>query len=265
MSAWDALDQLLDAAPGDYSACVQAAGDATIYAYAADDVRPAASLIKVPLAMALVVSDHARRGGEPGIDLDEVVTLREEDRVQGDGAWEGSFDTAPAGTTRTRWELIGHALRESDNTAANLLIAAIGMDEVNRFVREAPFHLRATRLQRRFIDFEAAAAGRENWTTARDMCRFFGALLGGDPRYDPIVEWLAQSPYDDALAAGVPEGTVVAHKVGGLPGVEHDAGIVYAPNAPYVVALLSQRLPGSAMGKATIAAASRLIYQRMVG
>ena len=256
MSGWDALDRLLDSAPGEWSVCVQRPNGEAVYAYAADAVRPAASLIKVPLAMALIESDKARRDGA-GLDLTAGVTLREEDRVEGDG----TFDAAPVGTTRTRWELLGHTLRESDNTAGNLLIATIGMDAVNRFMRAAPYRLRTTCLRRRFMDFTAATAGRENLTTAREMCALFAALLAPEAPFAPILEWLKCSPYDARLVAGLPAGTVVAHKVGDLAGVEHDVGIVYAPGGPYIAALLSVNLPAPNTGTATIAEASRLIYQ----
>lgn len=263
MSGWAALDRLLDEAPGSYSACVQRPRGAPVYAYAADVVRPAASLIKLPLAMALAQANRAYKAGGNGVDLDATVVLRETDRARGDGADEGSFDIAPAGTARTGWQLIDHALRESDNTAANLLIGALGMDEVNRWMRSAPLHLSATRLQRRFIDFAAAATGRENWTTAREMCLLLRALHDQANLYAPLVESLLASDSPDALVAGLPPQVPVAHKVGGLPGIEHDAGIVYAPDGPYIVALLSQNLPDTDAGKAVIAEASCLIYARM--
>ena len=261
MSGWTALDRLFDEAPVGYSACVQEARGRIVYAYAAGVARPAASLIKVPLAMALVESDDVRRRGGEGIDLRTTVALRELDRVEG----EGSFDVAPAGTTRTLRELIAHALRESDNTASNLLIRALGMDRVNHFVRAAPYRLGVTRLRRYFMDFAAAAAGRDNLTTAREMCVLFGALLAPGTLYAPIVEWLKHALDDDKLVAGVPPGIAVAHKVGSLPGVEHDAGIVKDHSGHYVAALLAVELPDPETGKAALAQASRLIYGQMVG
>ncbi len=260
MSRWSDVERLLVEAPGDYSVCVLDGERETLFAFAADTVRPAASLIKVPLAMALVASDEARLRGETGVNLHATVALREEDRVEG----EGGFDRAPAGTTRTLWQLIGHALQESDNTAANLLIDQIGMQAVNRFLRTT-LALPVTCLQRRFMDFAAEARGQDNLTTAREMCLLFQALLALDGRYTRLVEWLRATPYDDKIVAGVPSGTVVAHKVGDLPGVEHDVGVVYAPDRLYVVALLSGDLPDAATGKATLAEASRLIYRQLAG
>lgn len=258
MSRWQILDRLLDAAPGEWSACVQMLDGTNVYGYAADIVRPSASLIKVPLAMALVAAHLRRRADDDTLDLDGGEALHEEDRVEG----EGAFEAAPAGTRRTRWELIGHMLRESDNTAGNLLIRAIGLDAVNHFMSGPPLELRITRLRRRFMDFAAAAAGYENLTTAREMCRIF-AHLAAEPAYAPLLDWLAQSPYDERLVAGVPSGTLVAHKVGDLDGIEHDVGIVYAADAPYIVALLSTGLAVPGDGSRTIIEASRLIFRLM--
>ena len=255
MSAWDRLEALLNEAPGDWSVCVQTPDSRTHYAGAADIPRPAASLIKVPLAMAWLEAARRRQEGSTGLDLEASVTLQEEDRVEG-GGW---FDAAPAGTTATYRDLLSASIRESDNTASNLLVRAIGMPAVNHFATVAPFQLRVTGIQRRFMDFTAAAAGRDNLTTAREMCVLLSALLHDD-LYRPLLEWLRNTRYHDKLAAGVPDGIAVAHKGGDLPGVEHDAGIVYAPTGPYIAALLGVSLPDPASGQATIAAASRLIY-----
>ncbi len=256
MSQWSALTQLLERSPGSYSACVYRDG-AIMYTHEADVVHPAASLIKVPLAMAAWDSNQAHQPSGVGLDLAATVTLREEDRVEG----EGTFDQAPAGTVRTYAELISHTLRESDNTAANALINALGIEQINAWMRSAPLDLQLTMLRRHFMDWAAAAAGRENVTTAREMCRVFAALLDEKEHYDALLHWLASSPYDEKLVAGIPPGIKVAHKVGDLPGVEHDVGIIYAPSKPFIVALLGSGIPDEQTGKATIAEASRLIYE----
>lgn len=256
VSAWRDLTALLEGAPGTLSAVVWCDG-AMVYEYAADTVHAAASLIKVPLCMALLASDQQRRQTGNGLDLEATVTLRDADRVDG----EGAFDQAPAGTLATYAALIGYALRDSDNTASNALIRALGMEQVNAFIHAAPLALQATVLRRHFMDWAAAAAGRENTTTAREMCQVFALLEREHERYAALLHWLVVSPYRDKLPAGVPDGMTVAHKVGDLPGVEHDAGIVYAPRGPYIVALLASNVPDATAARATLAAASRLVYE----
>ena len=80
-------------------------------------------MIKLPLALALV-------DAQPPIDLDRSVRLLTDQRVEGTGSW----DNAPAGSSATLRDLVGYALRESDNTAANQLIARLGMAAVNRYL-----------------------------------------------------------------------------------------------------------------------------------
>ncbi|MEW6272785.1 MAG: serine hydrolase, partial [Thermodesulfobacteriota bacterium] len=65
-----------------------------------------------------------------------------------------------------------------------------------------------------------------------------------------VLSWLAQSEFRDGLVAGVPAGVVVAHKFGervatGADGehevVEfHDCGIVYYPDNPYVLCVMTR-------------------------
>lgn len=247
MSGWDALTELLATAPGDYSLCVADAAGRVRYGYQEQRVRSAASLIKVPLALAIV-------DAQPPLDLATTITLREAERVEG----SGTLDSAPAGTVVTLRDLIGHALIESDNTASNLLIAQLGFDRINRYL--AGLGLEQTRLRRRFMDYAALAAGHDNTTTAAEMCTLLRRLL--QPAYAELRGLLERSVTDQKLEAGLPAGTPIAHKVGDLPGVEHDAGIIFAPEGLYIVAALAVDLPDIESGRATIAAASRLIWER---
>lgn len=247
MSTCRDLTGLLDSAPGDYSVAVMHSDGELIYGYADQFVRSAASLIKVPIAMSII---------DAAIDLDRIVTLTEADRVDGDGA----FDQAPVGTQTTIRDLLAHSLIESDNTASNLLIDQIGMAGVNGWIDR--IGLRHTRLRRAFMDFAALAAGRDNTTTAAEMCALFHRLL--DPRYADLIQLLMRAVGDGKLEAGVPVGIPIAHKVGNLddPIVEHDAGIVFAPQ-PYIVALLAVDPPSVEVGRQTLAQASRIIWEMM--
>jgi beta-lactamase class A len=250
MTTWSDVTALLDAAPGDYSVCVWNSRGEQVYGYREHVIRSAASLIKVPLALAVYTAQRLT----PMLALDATVTLAEADRVDG----EGSFDRAPAGTTKTIRELVAHALVESDNTASNLLIDRLGFEQINRFIADLGLE---TRLRRKFMDFAALAAGRDNTTTAHEMCALFYHMV--QPQYAEVLELLGQSVNDQKLAAGLPPDTPLAHKVGDLPNVEHDAGIVFTPNGPYIVAVLGVALPDVVHGRSTIAQTSRLIWELM--
>ena len=247
---WHDLHQLLRSTPGAWSVCVWDAGGRQCYGYHEHVVRSAASLIKVPLAAAVL--DVAAQA-HAFFDLNTTLALNEADRVEG----TGGLDTAPAGTTKTVRVLISHALRESDNTASNLLIKLIGRERVNEWLGARGLH---TRLRRKFIDFEALAAGHDNTMTASDMCAIFGQVLQ-EARYAPLIEDLRHAVGDGKLEAGVPPGVPIAHKVGDLPGVEHDAGIVFAPNGAYIVAVLGVDLPDVEAARRTIADVSQIVWE----
>jgi beta-lactamase class A len=61
------------------------------------------------------------------------------------------------------------------------------------------------------------------------------------------------------IPAGLPEGTVVAHKTGSLRGVRNDAGIVYAAQ-PYVIGIFSKRLSDEDAGVRAMVEISRTIW-----
>ncbi len=254
---WPDVDALLAAAPGTFSACVWDANLQPRYGYNADFVHPAASLIKV--AIALAVSQAAQRGA---LDLAATITLDAAQRVEGDG----SVDQAPAGSVWRLDQLLHHMLNQSDNTASNLLIGILEQAGLGMAAVTAAAHAVGatnTRLQRRFMDYAAARAGRENLTTAADLCALLGVLVSGQPGTAPLVAALHGAVVSEKLVAGVPSGVAVAHKTGDIPGVEHDAGIVYAPGGLFIVALLASEQPDAEAAQRTIAAAARLIYHHM--
>ncbi|MBA3943664.1 MAG: serine hydrolase [Herpetosiphonaceae bacterium] len=255
MSEWDELTTWLHSRPGHYGVQVCTPSGEVLYSYHADGVQPAASLIKVPIALTL---DHYARLG--ALHMTETVELTETARTAGDG----TVDTAAAGTRWSYATLIEHMLRESDNTASNLLLTlleqrGLGMAAVNALMQElGAFN---TRLQRRFMDFAAAQAGHDNLTTPADMAHLFVHLaVSVQPTTHALLEPLYHTVVQEKIVAGVPYGTRVAHKTGDLPGVEHDVGLVHAPNGSYIIALLGNVIPDPATGQHSLAQASHIIY-----
>lgn len=231
---------------------MQAGDGAPVWSCNADLLRPAASLIKIPIAMTVFdrLADRLR----------ERVEITEAARVDGDGPLDrgGAWLHAPTPTSATLHELIAYSLRWSDNTAANLLIDRVGMEAVNNQLAALGLQ---TRLQRMFMDYAARAGGRDNVTTALDVCTIFGQLQ--QPRYAPLLGLLHEAVGSGKLEAGLPPGTRLAHKVGDLPDVEHDAGIVFAPNGAYRVAVLGAELIDTPAARQVIAQISGMIWAIM--
>lgn len=76
--------------------------------------------------------------------------------------------------------------------------------------------------------------------------------LAAAPTTAIILEILKAQQLRDGLPAWLPPDTAVAHKTGGLPGVTNDAGILFLPSGPVVVAVFADDLAADAEGRRAI-------------
>ncbi len=92
-------------------------------------------------------------------------------------------------------------------------------------------------------DQKAFDAGKNNTTDALGLLTLFEAIGKGkavSPKASTeMVEILQRQKFNDAIPAGLPAGTLVAHKTGTITRIHHDAGIVYAAR-PYVLVILTR-------------------------
>jgi beta-lactamase class A len=135
-----------------------------------------------------------------------------------------------------RW-LAYRALVRSSNLATNLLLEAVGLTAVATTL--AVVGARDSVVVRPLDDVAAREAGLENLVTAADLARTLQALANrtaaGSSACDEIIAVLRAQQINDAIPAGLPAGTGVAHKSGWVVGVSHDAGIVYPADGPAFV------------------------------
>lgn len=224
-----------------------------LYGQHTQQVFPAASIIKVSIG--LVVYHQAWRGK---IDLNERITMRASDIVGGTGFIQ--YD--PIGTSYTIRDLSIRMLRDSDNTASNLLLKRVGFAAVNELMER--IGATQTRVERMFMDFNALQAGRDNYTSPADVLRVLQALeqgdLTGQAGARELLNAMQQTTDRTKLPALLPSDVVIAHKIGTLAGVEHDGGIVYLPGHRYMIVVLTSDLPSSEAGVRAIAEASRVVY-----
>lgn len=220
----------------------------------AEAPRTSASMIK--LAILATLFDAVDDGT---LSLDEVVTMTSADIVGG----TGSIQSMSAGSAFTLEELAGYMISDSDNTATNLLIDRLGMDAVN--TEADKIGLDQMVLERKMMDEDAMAAGRENYTSAEDVATVLRLIAEGrltdQQCSDMAREYLLAQSDVDGLPAGVPEGVEVAHKTGTLTNVEHDGGIVYA-DEPYVIVVLTEGIPNDE-ATALIGDVSAAVYEVM--
>lgn len=215
-------------------------GPATL-AHDSDRPHYAASTMK----LALVIAAY-RLADSRTLDLDSMVTVHNSFASAVGGAgfqMDREEDSDPQTWQRMgtevalRW-LANRALVRSGNLATNLLLDVVGLEEVALTL--ADLGADSSSVTRGIEDAPARDAGRENLVTATDLARTLGALVterAASPRAcREILATLAAQQINDAIPAGLPPGTKVAHKSGWVTGISHDAGLVYPPDSsPYVL------------------------------
>lgn len=81
-------------------------------------------------------------------------------------------------------------------------------------------------------------------TTASDVAKLLQALYDGTLLSDfstkSFIAYLRADEISYMLPSGLPDGTVVAHKVGYLEDYQHDAGIIYSSNKDMLVVMLTK-------------------------
>src|SRR5207302_9756032 len=79
----------------------------------------------------------------------------------------------------------------------------------------------------------------------------------------PMLDLLGAQQHNDRLPAPLPLSVRVAHKTGELPGLRHDAGIVFAPSGMYVLVAMVDDAPGESEARAAIVDISRSVYSAL--
>ena len=150
----------------------------------------------------------------------------------------------------------------SDNIAANMLLNLVGMQAIN--VTMQHLGLTSTWLERRFLDFDARKAGRDNWTTAGDIALLLSYLCTGMlPDHERLLSILLCQNDRTILPAYWGEEVPFAHKTGELPGILHDAGILYPPDmieTPFIIVAMTSEITDAPLTRYTLARVGGTIY-----
>jgi beta-lactamase class A len=148
------------------------------------------------------------------------------------------------GTTRiTLRDLATMMVAVSDNSATNVLIDRVGMDNVNALLDS--LGLSHTRLRRQMMDLQAAGEGRENISTPREMMTLLEAIYRGKVLNREMTDdfFRVFSTHKDSwIPRDLPEGLKIANKPGALEGVRNDFGIVFLANRPYALCVMTTYL-----------------------
>jgi beta-lactamase class A len=220
--------------------------------------------MKVPVMIELFAQAHAGK-----LSLGDPLTIHNEFKSLVDGSpyTLDSGDDSDAdiykaiGTTWSLRQLCEAMITRSSNLATNLIIEKIGVDSIRARVHS----LDADGMQvlRGVEDNKAFQKGMNNTTTARGLLVLLRAIAenrAGDPAScAEMLAILKRQTFNEAIPAGLPPGTGVAHKTGEITGVRHDAAIVYAPH-PFVLVILVRGINDRDKSSALMVSLTRALY-----
>lgn len=191
-----------------------------------------ASLIKVPVMMAYLKKAEK----DPSILTKKITNNKSFDYNQQNIT---PTQTLEIDKEYTIEDLIDRMIVYSDNAAYELLLDNINNMEIFQVYQD--------------LDVDISRAQNDpngNIVTVKDYASFFRILFNASyldqGMSEKALKLLSKSQYYKGLVAGIPENITTAHKFGErqfLPSKEkqlHDCGIVYFPDKPYLLCVMSR-------------------------
>lgn len=164
-------------------------------------------------------------------------------------------------------DLLRLMITVSSNLATNTLMRHVGAARVQATVRGLGADSMV--LLRGVEDGAAFRAGLNNSTTARDLGVLLAAIADGRAASPngcgAMLDILLHQRFNEAIPAGLPPGTRVAHKTGMITALKHDAAIVYVRGRPrYVLVILTRGLADEHAADRLIADLARMVHEAAV-
>lgn len=222
------------------------------------DVAGRTSIAVMPLtgSQTVIVNNGAQRAGslitlfilvtaydqvhQNNWQMQDRYTLRAEDKVGG----TGTLHTLPAGSQLTYAEIAKRMITDSDNTAANIMLDRVGgVSAINSEV--AQLDLKDTKMARRLMDTAALKAGRDNYTSVRDVATILQRLANYrliSKRVDQTMLTILKANTDHSkLVKNLPTRATIYNKTGDYQayGVQNDAAIVKNRQGAFIMTVMA--------------------------
>lgn len=193
------------------------------------------------------------------LKLSDAYTVQASDLVPDSDIMGG---LTPGVTRITLRDLATMMVAVSDNSATNVLIDRVGMDNVNGMLDA--LGLSHTRLRRKMMDLDAAKQGRENISTPREMMTlldviYHNKVLNKENASD-FFKMLSTNK-DSWIPRDLPADVKSANKPGSLEGVRNDSGIVFVEGRPYAICVMTAFLHNERDGEHAISKVSLAAWQ----
>jgi beta-lactamase class A len=205
------------------------------YLLHANDVFPQASSIKI-----CVLAELYRQAQQGKLKLTDLYTVSAADLVQDSDIMGG---LTPGVTQITLRDLATMMVAVSDNSATNVLIDRIGMENVNAFLAAQGLH--ETKLRRKMMDLKGAGEGRENVSSPNEMATLLEVIYRGQILNKEMTEdfFKVLSTHKDSwIPRDLPDDLKIANKPGALEGVRNDSGVIFVDKHPYILCVMTTYL-----------------------
>ncbi len=219
-----------------------------------DEVFAQASSIKIAILAELY---HQAQQGK--LKLTDPYTVQKSDLVQDSDIMNG---LTPGVTSLILRDVATMMIAVSDNSAANVLIDRVGMDNVNALLNS--LGLTHTRLRRKMMDLRAPVEGRENISTPREMMTLLDQLYRGKVLNKELTDdffTILSTHKDSWIPRDLPEGLKAANKPGSLESVRNDMGVIFLENRPYILCVMTAYLRNERDGEEAISKISLATYR----
>ena len=213
----------------------------------------AASTIKVPILVAFLQQVDAGT-----MALNQAMVLQEEYVAGGSGNLRGEA----VGTEYTALEVATRMIVDSDNTATNMMIAALGgVEALNQTF--AAWGLGSTLLRSPLPDLDGT-----NTTSPKDLALLMALIDQGGlvtPRSrDRMFSIMQRTVNRGLIPSGISDGSVMANKTGDIATILGDVALVDVPNGRrYVLAVMVQRPTNDGRASELIRRMTETIHQEM--
>ena len=195
-----------------------------------DDIFPTASSIKIHILTQLFTLED-----KGTIDLAKRVRFTQDMY----GAGSGVIHFLENEPEFTILDIAILMMLVSDNTATNMCIDLAGMQETNNLIKD--LGLSKTKLGRKMMDPDAINRGEENISTPNELTKMMELLYQKkpSPKVANNVLNIMSKPKSAYLNKAICPNTKIANKPGGMDKVRCYVGIVYLPNNPYAISIMS--------------------------
>jgi beta-lactamase class A len=200
---------------------------------------PSASLIKVAILVTLL--DEVAQGR---VALDERSSLVSRDRVGGSGV----LKLMQSGIAPSLEDLAWLMITISDNTATNMVLDKIDVRTV--WTKMEALGLPHSKIHSKTFRRETSIAVDSSViyglgvTTPDETVQLFSLIHRGlavSPALDSLaMRMLLANQDDDMLTRWLPPGTRTAHKSGSVDRARNDCGIMFTPEAPIAICVMTR-------------------------